>query len=774
MRRRKLLISIGALAGGGTAAFGTEAFTSIQAERSVDVSVAGDQSAYLALTPADGQNAAEYVSTSGGTLSVTLDSVNQNAVTTVDDLFTLVNQGSQPVYVYFEDASDVVSFRKSGTAQSLEGTANAVELTVGGTLTVGLEVDTTSGSFDDGDSLLDRVQLYATSTDPVVEAPTQALPDLIVDGVGDSPSTFATVSAALSSASAGDKIGVDPAGGPYDVTSAISVDTPVTLTGYKGRPTIDGSGVTPSGGLIQVATTGVTLQNFELKYSGANGVNAIEANQPSVRDLTVDDLRVVNEGTISGSPAINLEKIDEFAVTNNDIEGGAIGVYYTSTDETAGVITGNYINANPTSGSVTEGIFVFDGSDQLQYKDLTIRDNTVENSGSDSRDIKVGPSNTLPNSLNGVGSGAGAEDQLDALLNDNDVYSAKLLDNFASKVSADSTYATTIQGAIDAAEIGEYVFVEPGTYEESLDISKSDFTLRGAGETEVVVDASDAGEYGLDVSADGVTLEEFTLKGPINPSGGYASGYFGVKISDVTGIHLANVTVEGSATSEIDLNGVTDAVLENVTADGQNPNEPTTSGTGLFLTNCRNVRLENVTTLNNEWAGIAVSAWDKSSYPTQPRAREIELVGDANTIREDLPLYTEEQPGGTEFHLSTGARDSTVDTGGTSDWDVRFPLDGSESGHDVTEGTVDRGSGVSGNLTHTAVIRRYPVVSDGAGGYELGSPGQLTEQYFASSSDRSNVVSSPRFVQSAAVGDSPPDGITGGFVYEVVNTYDGI
>ena len=92
MRRRKLLISIGALGAGGTAAFGTEAFTSVEAERNVDVEIAGDQSAFVAIQPLESDNAEEYVNTeSDQTVELNLDGdntgpgegVNQDAITQV-------------------------------------------------------------------------------------------------------------------------------------------------------------------------------------------------------------------------------------------------------------------------------------------------------------------------------------------------------------------------------------------------------------------------------------------------------------------------------------------------------------------------------------------------------------------------------------------------------------------------------------------------------------------------------------------------------------------
>jgi len=190
MRRRKLLISIGALGAGGTAAFGTEAFTSVEAERSVDVTVAGDESAFLAIQPLSGNNADEYVSTEDDdTVALDLDDgagtdgsgVNQDAVTQVEDLFKIINQGTQPTSVFFEDDSDAVTFRvtqstdtstKGPSGESLEGADNSVELETGEQVAVGITVDTLNN--DVSGSLVDDVTIRAEAG---ASAPEQNIPE---------------------------------------------------------------------------------------------------------------------------------------------------------------------------------------------------------------------------------------------------------------------------------------------------------------------------------------------------------------------------------------------------------------------------------------------------------------------------------------------------------------------------------------------------------------------------------------------------------------------
>jgi hypothetical protein len=118
MNRRKFIAALGAATAGTSAAAGTGAFTSVSADRSVNVTVADDSNAFLGLVPGD----TGLVTESGGTLQINLDGtgtgaegVNFNAVTQIgshenpeeDHAFKIVNQGTQSVMLkmsyYFTD-----------------------------------------------------------------------------------------------------------------------------------------------------------------------------------------------------------------------------------------------------------------------------------------------------------------------------------------------------------------------------------------------------------------------------------------------------------------------------------------------------------------------------------------------------------------------------------------------------------------------------------------------------------------------------------------------
>lgn len=111
MDRRKFVASLGVLAGGGAAAVGTGAFSAVQAQRDASVAVADDASAYLAIRPTQEPNGNYADETGSGELTLDLtgdngnvgdgiaggEGLNANALTSMADVFEVVNQGTQTV-----------------------------------------------------------------------------------------------------------------------------------------------------------------------------------------------------------------------------------------------------------------------------------------------------------------------------------------------------------------------------------------------------------------------------------------------------------------------------------------------------------------------------------------------------------------------------------------------------------------------------------------------------------------------------------------------------
>lgn len=161
MKRRTLLGSLGAGAAVGGTAFATGAFTSVEATRTARVDVVGDDAALLAMEAADGPNGAYAEQGDDGELGLdftgtdTGDGLGPNSRYVFDDVFVVTNQGTQSVTLTtavdgVEDASGVESFdlydSESGEALDESG----VELGVGETVSVGVEIRTGGRSDETG------------------------------------------------------------------------------------------------------------------------------------------------------------------------------------------------------------------------------------------------------------------------------------------------------------------------------------------------------------------------------------------------------------------------------------------------------------------------------------------------------------------------------------------------------------------------------------------------------------------------------------------------
>ena len=138
MERRKFTIGLGALATGSAAAMGTSAFSQVVADRDVDLEIAGDENAYLGLEALD----EDYASEAGdGTLELDFtnngegNGINNRADSVFEDVFSITNQGTEPIYVWTGfDAPDGGSGNDptSGGARSVELVADGTDITYPG------------------------------------------------------------------------------------------------------------------------------------------------------------------------------------------------------------------------------------------------------------------------------------------------------------------------------------------------------------------------------------------------------------------------------------------------------------------------------------------------------------------------------------------------------------------------------------------------------------------------------------------------------------------
>jgi hypothetical protein len=178
MERRKFVVGLGSLAAGSAAAVGTGAFTSVTADRGIDVSVSADNGALLGLGPVPGNSNhpnAAYLSQDGSSSEIAIDveNVNTDAETWIDSLFQITNNGTQDIWVWFtltgngfktqvyfypddNRAETLTTYGSNGGAPDSQGASRvAQKIPVGQALNVGMFLLTEDGmmgsKFGNGD-----------------------------------------------------------------------------------------------------------------------------------------------------------------------------------------------------------------------------------------------------------------------------------------------------------------------------------------------------------------------------------------------------------------------------------------------------------------------------------------------------------------------------------------------------------------------------------------------------------------------------------------------
>lgn len=186
----KKFLALGSLVMALSLAVAAGAFTSVSADRTANVTVAGDASAYLGLTPTDGSpNSAYCYIDTGGELVIDMtdshstsaggNGVNPNAETDFDDVFTVTNQGTQPIDVGLTDSGNndgAVKFYIDGAGSTdVDGDGNSDDLLIetdegGSTVTIDdgksedVSIYVDSSSLSQGADMLDSITVSAEAT----------------------------------------------------------------------------------------------------------------------------------------------------------------------------------------------------------------------------------------------------------------------------------------------------------------------------------------------------------------------------------------------------------------------------------------------------------------------------------------------------------------------------------------------------------------------------------------------------------------------------------
>ncbi len=480
----------------------------------------------------------------------------------------------------------------------------------------------------------------------------------IQDGV-DVAATNATVSVAAGSYNesvtvdtagltlAGAQAGVD-ARGRSAAESALTGS--IHITGNADGATVDGmtllEGENVQGSLtalyLNSGASGITVENTRFARSGVvDGdtyrgiVNVFNGGQTGL---------VIRNNAFSGwATGVFLNPVAGSAVIqDNDFEGNFVGV---SLDGPEGVL----VTGNRFADNLFEGLGVGPG---VASPSASISGNSFDNNtvhvGLYDQNLNLDLSD---NNFDGVDADAMSTAELLALETKigHGVDSTGGYSGFASLRGGHVfvTDGNSISTGLGFASAGDTVNIADGNYDlagQQLLIDTAGVSLLGESEAGVLIDASAVpSSAGVLVHSDGVTLENLTIQGP-------TANTFGLKLRPLTDDSAAsytvrNVTVQGSGRTEIDILGVTGAVLENVTADGQD-----TGGVGIAITDSHNIDLSNITTRDNQWGGIGI--FSAGRFATGGTSN-ITLSG-SNSLNESNPLYAENDvdSGGTFFTIS--------------------------------------------------------------------------------------------------------------------------
>ena len=143
LNRKTVLVALGVMIIGSGALVGTGAFSSVEADRTVDVSTSADRSALLQITEGAGTSSGEIFATANNELSLNQSNFNTDAITTCDKAVNVTNTGSESVTLYIEDGDPGIGealFLNQSDGASIVGTGTGAGVTISAGSTVELDV----------------------------------------------------------------------------------------------------------------------------------------------------------------------------------------------------------------------------------------------------------------------------------------------------------------------------------------------------------------------------------------------------------------------------------------------------------------------------------------------------------------------------------------------------------------------------------------------------------------------------------------------------------
>jgi filamentous hemagglutinin family protein len=566
-------------------------------------------------------------------------------------------------------------------------------------LDAGLRVDTTAAEGVNGSWSIDPEDLVIGSGEAAAVVASLSTTNVVLQAQNSITIDSLINSSAQSNANT---LSLNDEGGAAGLTAnlnaAIRLGANQRLLGQATQVNVRNGGVIQNAVDVAVANAGIVIGAGDyvggtiinkngLTLTGQAGARIVMPETPELNGVTINADNVTVQGLEIVGPATGqsyltygwsgitrgifaMNGADNFTIANNNIHGVRTGVLVDGRNA-GGSITGNIIDSTKSGVSVQ---YTDAGLLNAEGFAVNIADNSEGPFGNEwgfnfhlnghqtpgglvGNAVKIAPtaSTAVQQALLAVAAangGMSAQDQGYSFANRTAVW-VGTAGNDANRGSRLAQLAS-IQAGVDAVVTGGKVNVGAGTFVQPtgspayLWVNRS-VEIAGAGQGLTIIDARAASTYGIRVQADNVNLHDFTLWGVAA-----AGNTYGIKVEPLqTGPNnpnarllnftLANVTIQGSGKTELDLNGVVGATLANVTANGMVVGGTAiTAGNGVSITDSANITLTGVTTLNNRWGGLALYQTNRSFNQQLDNIS----VGASNTFNEANGLYLEDESDG--------------------------------------------------------------------------------------------------------------------------------
>ena len=163
----------------------------------------------------------------------------------------------------------------------------------------------------------------------------------------------------------------------------------------------------------------------------------------------------------------------------------------------------------------------------------------------------------------------------------------------------------SIQNAVNAAQPGDLILVDPGVYTEEIVVSTPDIVIRGRDRNTVFVDGVHNAATGLTVRADGVSVENLTIRNFTRDAVQVGDPTSPVPLNRFRALH---VTTSNTGRDGISVSNATNVEIRNVWSSGH-------AGAGVAITSCVDCATVVETTLV-EFSGRGMSVVDANGGVT--------------------------------------------------------------------------------------------------------------------------------------------------------------